>query len=249
MERVIKSAIDKGFNEIAFTDHIDFTYRGRPVKWPKGFEEYFDSINKFKIKYENKIKLLIGAEIGPIWQISDDVNEFLDKYDFEFVILSAHMIGDYDLYQDEFYEDKTKYKSYMIYFQEVLKQLERIDKFSVFGHLDLVRRYYHYRDKNFSYAEFAPILDEILTLIIKKDRGIEINTSGYFYGVGECHPSHEILRRYKELGGEILTIGSDAHKRDAVGRDFEPALAAAKEAGFKYLTRFENKKPVPVLID
>jgi histidinol-phosphatase (PHP family) len=249
MESVIKTAIKKGFDEIAFTDHFEFSLKRHPIPWERSFNEYFETINNFKEKYKNAIKLTTGAEVGSLWQIARETENFLADKDFEFTLLSVHMIEDYELYMDDFYEDKTRRKAFETYFDAVYKLLGLVNNFSVFGHLDLPRRYYHYKETEFHYAEHADILDAILKLIISKNRGLEINTAGFRYAFRECHPALAILRRYKEFGGEILTIGSDAHSKESVGRYFNESLEVAKKAGFKYLTRFLDKKPIFVPID
>ena len=92
-------------------------------------------------------------------------------------------------------------------------------------------------------SEFSEKIDEILKLLISKGKGIEVNTSGLRYGVGSPHPSFEIIQRYHSLGGEIITIGSDAHKPEHIGYKFDTAYELLDKAGFKYVTIFKNRKP------
>lgn len=113
----------------------------------------------------------------------------------------------------------------------------------MYGHLDYVVRYGGYAEKKIDYIEFKEILDEILMNLIRKEKGIEINISGIRYGLNSPHPNIDIIRRYKELGGEIITMGSDAHKVEDLGKDFDIALDVLEQAGFNQVAIYHNRKP------
>ncbi len=143
-----------------------------------------------------------------------------------------------------FFEGYTRKEAYLRYFEEVLQNIKLYDnEFDVYGHLDYVVRYGGYAEKRIDYQEFREILDEILIQLIKKDKGIEINTSGIRYGLGNPHPNIDIVKRYKELGGKIITIGSDAHKVEDFAKDFDIAYDLLKEAGFDEIAIFHHRKP------
>ncbi|MCI1931048.1 MAG: histidinol-phosphatase HisJ family protein, partial [Clostridia bacterium] len=144
---------------------------------------------------------------------------------------------------NEFFEGKSKHQAYTDYFEEVLSNVKNYDFFNVYGHIDFINRYGSYEDKTMDYYEFKSLTDEILKTIISKGKGIEINTSGYRYGLGHPHPQFELIKRYKELGGEIITVGSDAHKPEQITFKFDKAYEMLKEAGFKYITLFTDRKP------
>ena len=91
--------------------------------------------------------------------------------------------------------------------------------------------------------QFMDIIDEILQLLIDQGRGIEINTAGWKYGLGHPNPHEKILTRYLELGGEILSIGSDAHEAKHLGYSFEQVPAVLSQCGFRYYTEFKDRKP------
>ena len=121
--------------------------------------------------------------------------------------------------------------------------IENFDNFDVVGHLDFIVRYGDFENKTIRYEDYKNILDEILSMIIKKGKGIELNTSGLRYKLSSMHPSREILTRYFELGGRIITIGSDAHKLTDLYADFDKAIVELKEIGFSEITTFKNRKP------
>ena len=132
--------------------------------------------------------------------------------------------------------------------------LELQNKFKVFfgqakykswiGHLDYVVRYGKSREKEYSYTDYADIIDEILKLLIEKEKGLEVNSAGLKYGLPFAHPHPDVLNHYRELGGEIITIGADAHKPEHIAYDFAKAEEILKSCGFKYYTEFFEQKPV-----
>ena len=128
-------------------------------------------------------------------------------------------------------------------FEETLKNAKSNVDFDVYGHLDYVVRYGPNKNKYYSYEKFADIIDEILRTLISRGKGIELNTAGFKYGLGHAHPTMDTLKRYKELGGEIITIGSDGHAPEQIAWEFEKAPAILKEAGFDYFTIYQARQP------
>ena len=112
-----------------------------------------------------------------------------------------------------------------------------------YGHLDYIVRYGPNQNRFYSYEKYQDILEAILKKLIEKNVGLEVNTGGYHYGLGEPNPCTAIIRRYKELGGEIITIGADAHAPEKIGYDFDRAAQVLKECGFEYYTVFKERKP------
>ncbi|MGN1319223.1 MAG: histidinol-phosphatase HisJ family protein [Lachnospirales bacterium] len=246
MENMIIQAIAKGLNEIAFTDHVDFDKRYTL----NDYDEIIPVVMDFREKYKDRIKIVFGVEIGLENKWKDIINPFSKKYPFDFIIGSSHATKTYDLYYDqkEFFSNRTKEEAYSIYFEEIYKNVLACPNFNVYGHLDFVSRYGLYEDNSLKYEDYSDLIDKVLKAIIENGKGIEINTSGFRYGIDNTYPSLDIIRRYKELGGEILTCGSDSHSIAGVGGYIDYAYELAKACGFKYITRFENQKPDFVLI-
>ena len=112
------------------------------------------------------------------------------------------------------------------------------------GHLDYVVRYGKEREKQYSYKKYADLIDEILRTVINKGKGIELNMAGLKYGLPFAHPHPDVLKRYKELGGEIITVGADGHKPEHIAYDYEKVSEILKSCGFRYYTEFSERKPV-----
>lgn len=249
MEQNIQRAIELGLQEIAVTDHIDFDYPDLNFPFMFNYDEYRKHVDFLKEKYGHCIKIILGVEIGIQPHVYSLINNLVHSNHYDFIIGSTHCIDKFDLCTNQFFEGKTKHDSYVGYFKEVLYNIENCPIFNVYGHVDFINRYGNFADKTMNYEEFAFITDEILKALIKKEKGIEINTSGFRYGLGHTHPQLPLVKRYRQLGGEIITVGSDAHIPGDITRDFHIAYQMLKSAGFKYITTFENQKPSFVKIN
>ena len=161
------------------------------------------------------------------------------NYDFDFIIASSHICNGKDPYYPPFYEGRSEEEAYREYFASIIDNIKKFKNFDVYGHLDYVVRYGPNMDAEYTYEKYRDLLDEILKLLIEEEKGIEINTGGVKRGLKDLHPCTEIVKRYRELGGEIITIGSDAHSPEAITAHFDRAANMLQECGFKYYTTFE----------
>ena len=243
MEDQVKQAIWLGFDEIVITDHHEANAAAKEYLLQTDITDYITHFNHIKAKYKDKINLKLGAEIGYEARGQEVIDHFINDNPFEFIICSMHSLDGEDFYFGDFFKDRTKKEAFTIYFQGVKQCISQFKNFDVFGHLDFICRYGNYPDKELNYLEYQNIIDEILTLLVYNSKGIEINTSGIRYEIGHMHPRFDIIKRYKELGGEIITIGSDAHFAKDVGAQHEEARELLKQAGFKYFTTFSQRKP------
>lgn len=249
MEDMVKKAISVGLKQIAFTDHVDYDYPNYDYSVAVDYEKYLKVFPKLKDNYKDKIKLILGVEIGLQPHLKSEIENTCDNVDFDFIISSTHVVDRMDLYNGDFFEGKSKEEAYRRYFEDVFDNIKIHDRFDVYGHLDYVNRYGEYSDKTLDYNLYSDIIDEILKLLIKKGKGIELNTSGYRYKLNHTHPTKAVLKRYRQLGGEIITVGSDAHDTENIALHFKDAYELLKEVGFKYITLFEKRKPEFVTYD
>jgi len=235
MEDIIKESIKKGLKEIAFTEHLDYREDKYILPLPD-FKAYFEKYEMLKEKYKKQIIIKKGLELGLQPELKDKIQNQIKNYEFDFVIGSTHIINNIDFVDTIYFSNKTKFEAYNEYFEEILESIEYFDDFDVYGHLDFIKRYGIYGDNSIDYDKYEFVLREILKKLIEKDKGIEINTSGYKYNLNCFHPSYEILKLYKELGGEIITIGSDAHHLIHIADHFDKPYEILKELGYKYFT-------------
>ncbi|MFZ5969455.1 MAG: histidinol-phosphatase HisJ family protein [Bacillota bacterium] len=247
MEEAVKRAIDVGLQEIAFTDHGELNvWRPDDLIVDDIFHvgDYLKTLSELKGKYKKRIRIKIGIELGLQVEEKQRIQKLVQEYPFDFVIGSSHTIDRYDLYYRKFFEGKTKQEAYERYFHEILKIVKEVEDFSVYGHLDLVKRYALgvYENIDIEGRE-VEIIREILLALIEKGKGIEINTSGFRYGLGDSNPGIEIIKLYKALGGEIITVGSDAHRLEDIGYRIPETYELLRDIGFRYVTTFNQLKP------
>lgn len=249
MEEMILAAINKGLSRICFTEHQDFDYPVTdPDTTPEGMFElnpdaYLYDLLKYKEKYADQITVCFGVELGLQPQVSKMNAAFAKAHDYDFIIASSHICHGRDPYYPYFYEGRKQEEAYLEYFESILENLKLYSNFDVYGHLDYVVRYGPDKDKGYSYEQYKSILDAILQKLIDSGKGIEVNTGGLLRGIRDLNPCQGILRRYKELGGEIITVGSDAHVPENVAYSFDRAAEALSACDFSYYCTFEKRTP------
>lgn len=243
MEEIVQQAIRMGLDEIAFTDHVDFGYAD-PAFESIPYDEYIPYFESLKEKYQAKIKLTLGVEMG--YQTSEHarIQDFLNRYALDFVILSRHMSENKDYYTGEFFEGYDQPTAYQHYFESVLRSVQQQHNYDVFGHLDVIVRYGPFEHKKLFYADYKDIVDEILRTIIQDGHGIEVNTSGFRYGLGHMHPQVDFLKRYHELGGKIVTLGSDSHNAFDIHDHLPQMQELLKTLGFEAFATYEKRQPI-----
>lgn len=242
-EDMIKAALTKGLDGLCFTDHYDFDYPDDPELFLLDFFSYKEEILSLRQKYDGLIPVRWGIELGLQPQIADLNHNVAASHPFDFIIGSSHVVHGADPYYPSYYEGRDEDSAYREYFESILENLHTDADFDVYGHLDYVVRYGPNRNRFYSYKKFSDIIDEILRTLIQKGKGIEINTAGFKYGLGHPNPTEEILLRYRELGGEILTIGADAHAPEHVAYAFEQVPSILRNAGFRYYCVFTERVP------
>lgn len=243
-EDMVRGAIALGLTEIAITDHLDYPHKPL-VQYPRtDLDGYVRAVLELADRYRSRIKIRLGLELGVTKETAAAARAVTDKYPFDFIICSTHDIGGIPLYQGAFFEGKPKKTAYLAYFNEVLAIIKSKPDFCVYGHLDYLERYGIYDDNSVDYYDYAEAVDAIFMALISQGKGLDVNASGIRYGFGHSHPQPSFLKRYKELGGEILTIGSDAHKPANITAGFKETREALLALGFTRYTVYKGKKPV-----
>ncbi len=245
-EVMIQQAIQKGIAHLCLTDHMDYDYVDESIVFEFDTAEYFNCLRPLREKYREQLDLGIGVELGLQPYLSKKHHNLVFSYPFDFVIGSIHIVNYQDPYYPSYFQNRSEEEAYREYFQCVLQNLEAFTNFDVFGHLDYVIRYGPTRNQQTPYAQNQELIDEILRILIRKEIGLEINTSGYKYGLGMPNPSETIIRRYHEMGGRIITFGSDAHDPEFLGFRLSCAAELAKACGFSSYFIFKNRTPVEI---
>ena len=235
-EEHILKAIQEGLEEICFTDHYDCL-----DGWRLNCEAYFEELLPLKEKYKDQIKVKIGIEIGIDIDAFEESNTQASKYPFDFVIGSIHTVNLQDITQDCYYGTMSKDKAHEKYFLTMKECVENIDGFDVLGHLDYARRYGPYEDKTINYKKHQHIIDDIYRTLISKEKGIEVNISG-IRRFGVSLPGYDQIKRYYDLGGRIITIGTDSHDSEFVGVHVDEVMNMLQEIGFTEVTTYTQRK-------
>lgn len=242
-EVMVEAAILRGLDGICFTDHVDYDYPDDPDLFLLDLKQYAEKINALQKQYENRIEVLHGIELGLQPHLAEKHRKLLENNRFDFVIGSSHVVHRVDPYYASYFDGRTAHSAYLEYFESILENIQAFDGFDVYGHLDYVVRYGPHADDDYSYGQFREIIDEILKQLILNGKGIEVNTAGFKYGLCHPNPCEDILKRYHELGGEILTIGADAHKPEHIAFCFDKLPGLLRCAGFSHYTVFKSRKP------
>lgn len=240
---IVQKALDLGLQGICFTDHLDIDYKEEPGLFDLDIPSYKKNILQVKDMFSDSLSIGWGIELGLQPYLEAENQKVISENNFDFVIGSTHVVKQVDIYYPSYYEGREEEDCYREYFEETLKNAQSNVDFDVYGHLDYIVRYGPNKNKFYTYEKYADVIDEILRTLIQKGKGIELNTAGFKYGLGHAHPILPILKRYKELGGEIITLGSDGHAPEQIAWDFEKIPDILKEAGFHYFTIFHNRKP------
>ena len=239
-EIMVEAAASAGLREICFTDHLDYD----PLKPKDTFTFSTEEYNRVYdcLRHPN-LKIRRGFEFGMLPDNEDTLQDDLKRRNFDFVIGSVHFVDGVDIFYPPFWEGKSMDQAEQRYLEEVLSCVQAHDGFDVLGHLTYVAKArYNPTHRVVIYEKYRELVDEILRTLVEKGKGIEINTSG-INRCGAFLPDETYLRRFKELGGEIVTVGSDAHSHDRVGQYCHEACALVKEI-FGYVCTFENRKPI-----
>lgn len=253
MESMVQGAIGKGLKTICFTEHLDYDYPVREGAISPLFIVDLDAYQKkcmeVKEKYKSEIEILFGIEMGLMPYLSKRYQKDADKYPFDYIIGSSHLVNGADPYEPYFWETRDEKTAYGEYFQTIIDNIKNFKSFNTYGHIDYIVRYGPDKNNNYSYEKYSALIDEILHLIIENGLSLEVNTAGYKYGLGQPNPQADILMRYRQMGGERISIGADAHKPEHIAYDFDKAENLLKACGFKYHTLFKERKPVMIPLD
>ncbi|WP_166082273.1 histidinol-phosphatase HisJ family protein [Erysipelothrix anatis] len=254
MRDVVIDAIDKGINEICFTEHVDY---GVKEDWNSGdvykpgknkivrnvnYPLYFDEIEALRSEFSKEICIKVGMEFGIQKQTVKEFEKLYNSYPFDFILLSIHQIENKEFWTGEFQKDKTDEECYEAYYKEMYWLVRNFKNYSCLAHMDLIRRYL---DKNVDMFEYCEgFITEILKQVISDGKGIEVNTSSFRYEINGLTPSIKILKLYYDLGGTVITIGSDSHKKEHLGFNIEESKLILKEIGFTHYCTFSKMKPI-----
>ncbi len=237
----VNQAKSLGFSGVMVTDHVDYDSPDPLFQNIIDYRVYFNEVNQ--VRQKTGLDVRVGVELGYQKGSISKMKDLVSTYPFDFVIMSLHVIDGEDPYYGTYFQGKTQEDSIRRYFEVVLESVKNFDDYDVYGHLDHIIRYGAFEHRRYDLETYGELIDAILKTIISKGKGIEINMSGLDDITLQTYPSMDVLKRYRTLGGKIITIGSDAHTYLDLGRYFNEAKKILLEAGFDEIAIFSKRKP------
>ena len=239
-EEMVLAAIEKGFDEIGFSDHFCIK---QPCKWAVGADEIAQlekKVMEMKEKYGDRINILFGIEADYFNDMEAEIRESLQRFNFDYVIGSVHFLDDWN-----YDTDKSRYGEFSIdflyewYFRE-LQKAAKSGHFDIMGHPDLIKKFRIWPE-----TSKAQLFEETAIIFAESGVAFEINTSGKDRPCGEFFPGPELLKAFYKAGVPV-TFGSDSHRKEQIGRHFDEARTILNEIGYTNIVRFKNRKMISV---
>lgn len=237
---------------ICFSDHCDFFLPADKRKQKVIEHEVFDiegqqkEIDRVQALIPG-IKILKGIEIGMEHSVRKEIRHHLDTHEFDQVIASVHYLDDTDPWYGSYYEDKDWKYAYGHYIETIYEEMTWLRDFDIMGHFDYVVRYAPYPVTSLRYRDFSDVLDEMFRYLIHEGKALEINTKSYQdYNGRIVGLDDDILLRYRDMGGEIISLGSDSHEPERVGDKFDIYAARLKSLGFRWTAHYEKRRLVQI---
>ena len=239
-EAMARIAAAKGLKEICFTDHLDYDPLGKMGILAFDTEVYNAEYNNLEVP---GLKIRRGMEFGMTVDNREQFKKDLTRRPFDFVLGSIHFVDDLDVYYQEYWQDKTVFQAERRFLEATLDCVKLHDDFDVLAHLTYIgKTTAHPAPRTVPFEEHRELIDEILKVLAQKGKGMEMNTSG-IDRCGGFLPTVDYFRRFKELGGQIVTIGSDAHQSHRVGQYTFDACEILKDI-FGHVCTFEGRQPI-----
>lgn len=244
LETMCRRAIDLGLRQVAFTEHVDYV----PADIGYGFfrpAAFLDEVARCRKLFGDRLTLLAGVEIGEVDRFRPQVDELLAAYPFDLVIGSLHWVEDDLVFEPSYFHGRSEESAFRGYFAAV-ERLCRGGGFDVLGHLDVVKRYGYDVYGRADLSPFEEDIRPILQAIIDNGIALEVNTSTCRRPVNRTSPDALVLGWYREMGGEAVTFGSDAHRPADLAAGWDHASEMIRAAGFSHLTTFVDRVPQEV---
>ena len=250
LRQVALDAARLNLDEVCFTEHVDYGVKpewdepatarfedGHPItNCPYG--PYLDELDAVRAELGDRICLRAGLELGVLRHTVEKNRELVARLGerLDFVICSIHQVGDLEFWNGDYQRGRMQEEINLAYYEEMLAVVRDFRDYDVLGHLDLIRRYDPYGE--FPFERVRDVVAEVLRQVVEDGKGIEINTSGIRYGLGDFQPSRDILELYRDLGGTVVTVGSDSHTPDHLGSYLRLAYRELAELGFEGVWTF-----------
>lgn len=223
-------------------EHFDYDYladgilaEGKVVPMIDG-AAYFAEARRLQKSYAGRMRVLAGGEFGYTANPAAHrmYQETIARFSPDFVVNSVHSVNGKDAWFGEYFAGKTREEAYRAYLEKVRESLDAPYLYDIVAHLGYVSRNAPYPDNLLHYADYPALFDDILSVIIARDKILEVNSSAR--GAGDFLPGEDILARYFALGGRKVSFASDAHRADRILQGRDAVVHALKKIGFTGIT-------------
>lgn len=246
MEEMCNGAVENEVKEIGFTDHYDLHPNEQFRDYLK-IEDWIVELEKMRARFEGRLTIRAGIELGEPHIFREEAQAITSRYNFDYTLGSLHWVGAEQVFDPQYFMTRSPKEAFTLYFQE-LERLSRIGEFNILSHLDVVARTGSSIYGSYNPKDYQDSIRPVLKNCIERGIALDINTKGLRTQLSMLTPNEDILRWYVEMGGERITLGSDAHQPKYVGAGCDYAIRIAQAVGLKYLTFFEKRqaKLVPI---
>ena len=251
VEDSTRAAMSIELGGLCFSDHCDHYVPPMKNLFTDVVPEYFDvtlqqeEISRVQDMLGDRIRILKGIEIGMYEDCHEEIRKVLTENTFDQVIASVHYIEQTDPYYGSYYEGKDWREAYGKYLETIHREMTWLEDFDIMGHYDYIVRYASYPKSSILYRDFSDIFDEIFRYLIHEGKALEINTKSYEgYRGRTVGLDNDVLLRYREMGGEIISLGSDSHEPSRVGAGFMRHAEHLKSLGFRWTAHYEKRQLV-----
>jgi len=240
IEDCCETAISQGLDEIGFSEHVGIDTSDEAYG-TLDFEGYARAVDNAREKYDGRLEIRFGVEIDFRSHVIQEIADFIEKHDFDFVMGGIHYIDGEMIIRTGPFESRPWREIWNDYFSE-MRKMAHCGLFDIIAHFDVAKRGHVPIHGPFAWQEYEGSIREILEIIIKTRAALEINTAGLRKQANEILPGQGVLNLYRKLGGELVTFGSDAHSPAKVGCDLDKGMRAASEAGLTHVAVYRNRK-------
>lgn len=247
MQHMCNGAIENGVREIGFTDHYDL-HRNEECRNYLKLEPWIVELERVRAQFDGRLIIRASIELGEPHIFRKEVQAMLARYDFDYTLGSLHWVGDETIFDPQYFLSRSPKEAFTLFFEE-LERMTRLGGFDILSHFDVIARTAHHVYGSYDPRHHEECIRPVLKNCIEHGIALDINTKGLRTKMGLLTPNEDILRWYVEMGGERVTLGSDAHDPHNVGTGCDDALRAAQAAGLKYLTYFEKRQAKLVRIE
>lgn len=242
MADMCAAAVAKGIAEIGFSEHYDlFDGEAAPCRDYFRLEPWAAELERQRAAFAGRLIVRAGIEIGEPHLFHAEAAALLARYPFDYVLGSLHWIGPNSIFDTGYYQAHPESEAFQLFYTE-LERVTAVGDFDILSHFDVPVRTSFGVYGRYAAAEHADAMRPALRNCVERGLALDLNTAALRRRANTLTPGLEILKLYVELGGERVTLGSDAHRPEQVGSHLETAMEIARAAGLRYLTHFEKRQ-------